>query len=60
MKIKSMCMAELLRWGIRSAVPGAILTVKLMYHMRKEALRYGLETLCIGGGQGLTVIYERV
>lgn len=39
---------------------GAILTVKLMYHMRKEALRYGLETLCIGGGQGLTVIYERV
>ncbi len=39
---------------------GAILTVKLMYHMRKDALRYGLETLCIGGGQGLTVIYERV
>lgn len=39
---------------------GAILTVKLMYHMQREGLRYGLETLCIGGGQGLTVIYERI
>lgn len=39
---------------------GAILTVKLMYHMQKENVRYGLETLCIGGGQGLTVIYEKL
>lgn len=37
---------------------GAILTVKLMYHMNRSGLKYGLETLCIGGGQGLTVIYE--
>jgi acetyl-CoA C-acetyltransferase len=39
---------------------GAILTVKLMYHMMKADARYGLETLCIGGGQGLTVIYEKL
>lgn len=39
---------------------GAILTVKLMYHMQKENVKYGLETLCIGGGQGLTVIYEKI
>lgn len=39
---------------------GAILTVKLMYHMQKSAAQYGLETLCIGGGQGLTVIYKRL
>jgi acetyl-CoA C-acetyltransferase len=26
---------------------------------RREA-RYGLETMCIGGGQGLAAIFERV
>ena len=39
---------------------GAILAVKLMYHMQKTNTRYGLESLCIGGGQGLTVIYEKM
>ena len=39
---------------------GAILAVKLMYHMQREGLHYGMETLCIGGGQGLTVIYESI
>lgn len=39
---------------------GALLTVKMMYHMMKADVRYGLETLCIGGGQGLTVIYEKL
>ena len=39
---------------------GAMLTVKLLYSMPKTGARYGLETLCIGGGQGLTVIYERI
>jgi acetyl-CoA C-acetyltransferase len=39
---------------------GALLTVKMMYHMMKTDARYGLETLCIGGGQGLTVIYEKI
>jgi acetyl-CoA C-acetyltransferase len=27
--------------------------------VRREA-RYGLETMCIGGGQGLAAIFERV
>ena len=39
---------------------GALLTVKLMYHMQKSGAKYGLETLCIGGGMGLAVIYERI
>lgn len=37
---------------------GAILTVKLMHDMRRKKVRYGLETLCIGGGQGIAVLYE--
>jgi acetyl-CoA C-acetyltransferase len=39
---------------------GAILTVKLMYEMERRGARYGLVTLCIGGGQGIATIFERV
>lgn len=37
---------------------GAILTVKLMHELERRGARYGLVTLCIGGGQGLAVIFE--
>lgn len=37
---------------------GALLTVKLMNDMKRKKVRYGLETLCIGGGQGIAVLYE--
>ena len=36
-----------------------ILTTMLREMTRREA-RYGLETMCIGGGQGLAAIFERV
>jgi acetyl-CoA C-acetyltransferase len=39
---------------------GAILTVKLMYEMERRNARYGLVSLCIGGGQGIASIFERV
>ncbi|HZP56530.1 MAG TPA: thiolase family protein [Dehalococcoidia bacterium] len=39
---------------------GAILTVKLMYEMERRGARYGLVSLCIGGGQGIASIFERV
>jgi acetyl-CoA C-acetyltransferase len=39
---------------------GAILTVKLMHELERTGGRYGLVTLCIGGGQGITCIFERV
>jgi len=38
---------------------GAILTVKLMYEMERRNARYGLVSLCIGGGQGIESIFER-
>ena len=38
---------------------GCIITVKLINEMIRRGIRYGLATLCIGGGQGLAVIYER-
>lgn len=39
---------------------GAILMTKLLYEMKKRKLRYGLATLCGGGGQGLSVIVEHL
>ncbi len=38
---------------------GAILTVKLMHEMERRNARYGLVSLCIGGGQGIATIFER-
>jgi acetyl-CoA C-acetyltransferase len=39
---------------------GAILAVKLMYELERIQGRYGLASLCIGGGQGITTIFERI
>ena len=39
---------------------GAILTVKIMHEMERRNARYGLVSLCIGGGQGIATIFERV
>ncbi len=41
------------------ATGGRILTTMLM-EMERRGARYGLETMCIGGGQGLAAIFERV
>lgn len=37
---------------------GAIITIKLMNEMKRRNVQYGLATLCIGGGQGLSVLFE--
>ena len=39
---------------------GAILTVKAMYELQRTGGRYGLITMCIGGGQGIAAIIERM
>ncbi len=39
---------------------GAILTVKLMHELERRQARYGLVSLCIGGGQGIASIFERL
>ncbi len=41
-----------------SASGGAIVT-KLLYEMKARDSKYGLATLCIGGGQGLALIVKR-
>ena len=39
---------------------GARITVTLLSEMAKRDLRYGLSTLCIGGGMGASMILERI
>ena len=38
---------------------GAVLTVKILHHLERTGGRYGLVTLCIGGGMGIAAIFER-
>jgi acetyl-CoA acetyltransferase family protein len=39
---------------------GARLALTLTYELRKRQKRYGLASLCIGGGQGIAAIFERL
>jgi acetyl-CoA C-acetyltransferase len=41
------------------ATGGRILAT-LLREMERRKARYGLETMCIGGGQGLAAVFERV
>ena len=39
---------------------GAFIATKLVYELHRTGGRYGLATMCIGGGQGIAVIFERL
>ncbi|MGZ5261874.1 MAG: acetyl-CoA C-acyltransferase, partial [Burkholderiales bacterium] len=39
---------------------GAVLTVKALYELQRIGGRYALVTMCIGGGQGIAAVFERM
>ncbi|HEY5857772.1 MAG TPA: acetyl-CoA C-acyltransferase, partial [Aldersonia sp.] len=39
---------------------GTRILATMTREMQRRGARYGLETMCIGGGQGLAAIFERV
>ncbi len=39
---------------------GAVLATRLLYSMKRDGIRRGVVTLCIGGGQGIALLLERV
>ncbi|MEM5331569.1 beta-ketothiolase BktB [Paraburkholderia sp. JHI2823] len=39
---------------------GALITVKALYELHRIGGRYALVTMCIGGGQGIAAIFERI
>jgi len=39
---------------------GCLLTVKALYELQRSGGRYALVTMCIGGGQGIAAVFERI
>jgi acetyl-CoA C-acetyltransferase len=39
---------------------GAFIATKLIYELHRTGGKYGLATMCIGGGQGIAVVFERL
>lgn len=39
---------------------GSILTIKAIYELHRSGGRYALVTMCIGGGQGIAAVFERL
>ncbi|MDQ7742849.1 beta-ketothiolase BktB [Hydrogenophaga pseudoflava] len=39
---------------------GALITVKALYELQRVNGRYALVTMCIGGGQGIAAVFERL
>ena len=39
---------------------GAIIATKCIHELHRTGKRYGLATMCIGGGQGIAVVFERL
>ncbi len=39
---------------------GCLLTVKALYELQRSGGRYALVTMCIGGGQGIAAVFERM
>ena len=41
------------------AATGARILATMLHEMKRRDARYGLETMCVGGGQGLAAVFER-
>jgi acetyl-CoA C-acetyltransferase len=39
---------------------GARISATLLYEMKRQNVKYGLATMCVGVGQGMAVVYEKV
>lgn len=39
---------------------GCIISVKALYELQRTGGRYAIATMCIGGGQGIAALYERI
>jgi acetyl-CoA C-acetyltransferase len=41
------------------AATGGRILATLLHEMRRRDVRYGLETMCVGGGQGIAALFEK-
>ncbi len=47
-------------FGHPTGATGAILTTKLLHELARRQARYGLVTMCVGGGMGFAAVFERL
>lgn len=47
-------------WGHPLGATGCLLTIKLITELRRQGKKYGIATMCIGGGQGIALLVEAV
>jgi acetyl-CoA C-acetyltransferase len=47
-------------FGHPNGMSGGRLALAVLHHLKRTGGRYGLATLCIGGGQGIATIFERL
>jgi len=45
-------------WGHPLGATGCLLTIKLITELRRQGKKYGISTMCIGGGQGISLLVE--
>ncbi len=46
--------------GHPTGATGSILTTKLLHEMRRRQVRFGIVTMCIGGGMGIAAVFEQI
>jgi acetyl-CoA C-acetyltransferase len=46
--------------GLPIGCSGAFLATKALYELQRTGGRYALVTMCIGGGQGIAAVFERL
>jgi acetyl-CoA C-acetyltransferase len=39
---------------------GVRIMTTMLHEMERKNLRYGFESMCIGGGQGMAAVFERI
>jgi len=47
-------------FGHPNGMSGGRLAISVLKHLERTGGRYGLATLCIGGGQGIATVFERI
>ena len=57
---RSLLAAGAIALGHPLGATGAILSITCAHALRRDKKRYGLVTMCIGGGQGISLVLERM
>ena len=53
-------MGNAIAMGHPLGATGAVLTLTCAYALRRKQQKYGVVTMCIGGGQGIALVLESI